>query len=132
MDLVLSPNKRRVEGVEALLERFLGDPAETGTDYVEYAPQTSPDRLEPQDLAYTLLMNSNVTGKTFRAVQQKADSVTHMLAALPKDVPLEDSTQALRDDVTDLLCAVASWPHLKVSVATKLLHKKRPRTDPRP
>jgi len=126
VDLILSPSRRRVGDVQDLLDRFLGDPTETGTAYLEYEPRTSPDRLEAEDLAYTLLMNSNVTGKTFRTLQEYGGTIADDLSALPVDVALEESRPDLRDAVADLICTVATWPHVKVSVATKLLHKKRP------
>ena len=129
MDLILSPSNRLVPNAESWLEAFLSDPRETGTAYLDYQPTSSSDSLVPEDLAYSLLMNSNVTGRTFITVWEQGSAVGPLLASLPS-IALENSTVSQREDVVNLICEIASWPHIKVSVATKLLHKKRPALIP--
>lgn len=128
-DLVLCSTNRVLVDAELLLSRFLDDPTETGTAYLDYRPTTPPDRLVPEDLAVTLLMNSFATGPTFISILKHGPEVTDLLASIP-DTPLEESTPDLRSAVVDLISAVGSWPWVKVSVATKLLHKKRPSLVP--
>ena len=60
-DLVVCPTDRVLTDADVLLDRFLADPAETGTAYLDHVLTTSADRLVPEDLAVTLLMNSNAT-----------------------------------------------------------------------
>ena len=43
----------------------------------------------------------------------------------PPLTPLEESTSQLRDLPPATIAVVASWPGFAVSVATKVLHKKR-------
>ena len=49
----------------------------------------------PEDLAVTLLMNSNVDGKTFLSVRDHVSEVNEALADLP-DTPLEEGSPELR------------------------------------
>lgn len=129
VDLILCPTDRVLADVELLLDRFLADPAETGTAYLDYVPTTSPDRLVPEDLAVTLLMNSYATGATFLSIQENAAAIEERLARLP-GTALEESSPELRERVVELVSVVARWPYVKVPVATKLLHKKRPALIP--
>jgi hypothetical protein len=46
------------------------------------------------------------------------------------DVALEDSGPADRAAVAALVAEVAGWPGFAASIATKILHKKRPRLVP--
>ena len=125
MELVLGPSDRVLPDADGLLGSFLGNPTETGTAYLDHVPSSPPNRVVPEDLAVTLLMNSYASGRTFLSVATYAHEVDPLLAALP-DTPLEESSPELRERVVDLVSAMASWPHVQVSVATKLLHKKRP------
>jgi hypothetical protein len=129
VDLVLGPSDRRLTAVEELLDQFIEDPAETGNDYLDYAPTSSPDRLVPEDLAVTLPMNSFASALTFRSIVSNGHKIADRLAALPHTA-LEESDAQVRGDLVDLIAAVACWPYIKVSVATKLLHKKRPALIP--
>ncbi len=129
MELILGPNDRRLTAVEDLLDRFLSDPSETGNDYLDYVPTSPPNRLVPEDLAVTLTMNSYASGATFRTLVRRSDEVADRLATLPA-TPLEESDAELRSAVIELVSCVGSWPYIKVSVATKLLHKKRPSLIP--
>ena len=45
-------------------------------------------------------------------------------------MPLEDSSDGDRDRVARVISQMAEWPGFAVSVATKVLHKKRPATVP--
>jgi hypothetical protein len=51
------------------------------------------------------------------------------LPALP-DKPLEQTSEAERQAVAEVAGALAKWPGFAASVATKVLHKKRPRLIP--
>lgn len=116
--------ERVLEDAEALLEGYRTD---DGIRYLNYEPSTDPDRLMPEDLAVTILINSRVAGRAFKSVQDHGEGLR--LPALP-DVPLEESSPTDRDAVADLVAEVASWDGFAASVATKILHKKRPRLIP--
>ena len=45
-------------------------------------------------------------------------------------MPLEDSSDSERDRIADTVAQMADWPGFAASVATKVLHKKRPATVP--
>ncbi len=129
MRLILGPDNRELPAADKLLERFLADPTETGNAYIEYVPRSSPDELLPEDLAVTLLVNSNASRGTFLSIWHHAPEINDLLAGLP-GTALEESDRQLRSRVVQLIGAVGSWPGIKVSVATKLLHKKRPALVP--
>ncbi len=106
-------------GVEALVDAYRTD---DGLRYLDYRPLTPPDRLVPEDLAVTILINSRVAGPAFKAVQDHGQVA---LESLP-DCALEDANEEQRQAVCDIICTVVAWPGFAASVATKVLHKKRP------
>ena len=115
---------RVLEDAEALLMRYRTD---DGLRYLDYKPATDPNRLMPEDLAVTILINSRVAGRAFKSVQDHGDSL--VLSELP-DIPLEKSTPSDRDRVADLVAQMAQWDGFAASVTTKILHKKRPNLIP--
>jgi hypothetical protein len=115
---------RVVEDAAALLVAYRDD---SGTDYLNFEPITPQDSLLPEDLAVTILINSRVGPKAFQAVQHRAHELD--LPSLPR-VPLETSSDSDRDRIADVIAQMAAWPGFAASVATKVLHKKRPATVP--
>jgi Family of unknown function (DUF6308) len=113
-----------VKDAERLLVGYRND---DGLRYLNYRPATDPDRLLPEDLAVTILINSRVGAAAFKSAQDLSPTLD--LSRLP-DVSLEDSSPADRADVAALIAQVAAWPGFAASVATKILHKKRPRLIP--
>ncbi len=126
MDLVVGAGKldRTLLDVEALLDSYRSD---DGLRYLDYRPLTPPGRMVLEDLAVAILINSRVAGTAFKAVQDHGDEVH--LDALP-DCALEDSDEGERQAVCDVICTVIAWPGFAASVATKVLHKKRPALIP--
>jgi hypothetical protein len=126
MDLVVGAGKvdRTLQDVEALVDAYRTD---DGLRYLDYQPITPPGRMVPEDLAVTILINSRVAGTAFKAVRDHGDDVR--LDALP-GCALEDSDDGDRQAVCDVICSVIAWPSFAASVATKVLHKKRPALIP--
>lgn len=116
--------ERRLDDAVELLEAYTTD---DGLRYLDYQQVSSRDTLVPDDLAVTILVNSRVNGSAFKSVQDHGASLP--LTFVPS-TPLEHSTPALRQQVAELIAEMASWPGLASSVATKVLHKKRPATIP--
>lgn len=116
--------ERRLDDAVELLHAYTTD---DGLRYLDYEPATSSDALVPDDLAVTILINSRVKGSAFKSIQDFGASLP--LASVPR-TPLEDSTPALRQQVAELTAELASWSGFAASVATKILHKKRPATIP--
>ena len=85
------------------------------------------DSLVAEDLAVTTLINSRFGIAAFRSLALHGGEVD--LRELP-DVPLERTTDEERDQVARLIATVAGWTGFAASVATKVLHKKRPRLIP--
>jgi hypothetical protein len=108
----------------ALLIAYRDD---SGASYLDFEPSTPADSLLPEDLAVTILINSRVGPRAFQAVQQRARELD--LASLPS-VPLEESSDGDRDRIADIIAQMAEWPGFAASVATKVLHKKRPAAIP--
>jgi Family of unknown function (DUF6308) len=129
MHLVLGQGncERRVSGVERLLREWREKEQDWGQLYLEYEPITPEDRLLVEDLAVTMLMNSRVVAGTATSFCRYGETVD--LASLP-DKALEETTETERNKVAELIGAVAAWPWLGASTATKTLHKKRPALIP--
>lgn len=104
----------------ALLQQYRQD---TGCYYLDYAPVTPQHLVVPEDLAVTLLVNSQVRWQAFRSLQ--IYGATIQLNVLPQK-PLEQTTQEERRQVAKVIATMAQWPGFAASVATKVLHKKRP------
>lgn len=75
----------------------------------------------------TMLINSRVAGPAAAAVLRHGTSLD--LASLA-DKPLELTTSDERDRLAELIARMTSWPWIGASLATKTLHKKRPRLIP--
>ncbi len=126
MDLILGAEhlNRILEDVEDLLVSYRTD---DGLRYLDYKPSTDPNRLMPEDLAVTILINSRARASAFKSAQDKGADL--LLETLPT-VVLERTTPAERDQVADLIAEMACWDGLAASIATKILHKKRPKLIP--
>jgi hypothetical protein len=115
---------RRLSGAENLLTAYRTD---DGLRYLNWRSRTNPDRLWPEDLAVTILINSRVGPAAFKSVQDRGDGLD--LSTLP-DMPLEETSADQRQRIAQLIAQVARWNGFAASVATKVLHKKRPRLIP--
>ncbi|MGH9089784.1 MAG: DUF6308 family protein [Acidimicrobiales bacterium] len=113
------------------IDRTLSDPdvlldayrTDDGLRYLGYRPIADPNVLVPDDLAVTILINSRVGPAAFKSIQDRGHELD--LAQVPS-TPLQESTPQVRDLVAQTIAAVTSWPGFAASVATKVLHKKRP------
>lgn len=115
---------RRLSAAERLLAAYRTD---DGLRYLNWQPSTDPDRLMPEDLAVTILINSRVGPAAFKSAQDRGAQLD--LAEL-SDRPLEETSVDTRSQVARLIADVAGWDGFAASVATKVLHKKRPRLIP--
>jgi len=125
MNLVMSFRNLPVEGVEDLLTRFDQDIG--GPEYFDHKPITCPDAVCLEDLAVTLLVNSRAGSKAALGVLKNCHEIN--LAQLP-GVSLEDTSSLQRDQVADMIATIARWTGFGASIASKMLHKKRPRLIP--
>jgi len=126
LDLIYGAGKldRRVEGVEKLLHEWRMREADWGQLYLEFQPATPKDVLLVEDLAATMLINSRVAGQAAAAVYRNGSTLD--LASWP-DKPLEQTNADERRGLAELIGTMTTWPWVGASLATKTLHKKRPR-----
>jgi hypothetical protein len=115
---------RVIPNADDLLREYRKD---MGYDYLNYKPITPADKILPEDLAVTLLMNSQVGWRAFQSLQKYGHSIE--LANLPKK-SLEDTSVEERKQIAALITKLAQFPGIAASVATKILHKKRPALIP--
>lgn len=116
--------ERVVENADDLLRAYRND---TGCFYLDYEPSTPNNILVPEDIAVTLLVNSQAKLHAFRSIQIYGNMVD--LSSLP-DKSLELTSKEEREEIAILLARIAQWPGFAVSVTTKILHKKRPNLIP--
>jgi hypothetical protein len=95
----------------------------TGGWYLDYQSIIPNDQLVPEDLAVTLLLNSQVGWRAFRSMQDHGNDIN--LNLLPAK-SLEQTTDIEQRLIAETIAAMAQWPGFAASVATKVLHKKRP------
>jgi hypothetical protein len=129
MDLIFGASKldRRVLGVEQLLRDWRVKEADFGQLYLDHQSATSPDRIFVEDIAVTMLINSRVDARQAMGIVRNAEKLD--LRVLPRKT-LAKTTADERQQVAELIAAMTSWPGFGASVATKLLHKKRPELIP--
>jgi len=118
---------RCVHGVDELLCAWREQERDLGQLYLEHKPCTPPDRLLVEDLAVTMLLNSRVAAGAATSVCRHGATVD--LGSLP-DKALEDTTDGERQATVRLIGSIARWPWFGASLATKMLHKKRPALIP--
>lgn len=111
---------RTIENADTLLRQYRQD---TGCYYLDHQPITPQNRLVPEDIAVTLLMNSQAGWRAFRSLQLYGASIE--LDSLPSK-SLEQTTPEERHQIKDVIIKMSRWPGFAASVATKVLHKKRP------
>ena len=100
---------------------------DAGYIYQNYRPITSPDKVVPEDLAVTLLVNSQVSWRAFQTLLEQGHTID--LSPVPAK-PLEQTTPEERRRIAAVIAHMAQLPGFASSVATKVLHKKRPATIP--
>ncbi|HOT36508.1 MAG TPA: DUF6308 family protein [Candidatus Latescibacteria bacterium] len=122
--LTLSPFARKINGCAAKLRCFREN---AGYAYLAYQPITPWDRLVPEDLAVTLAFNSNAGWRAFASLVAHAYEVD--LSKLPEKA-LHETTPDERERIIELISEIVKWPGFATSLATKVLHKKRPHLIP--
>lgn len=116
--------KTRRLGADELLISYRSD---DGLRYPDFQPATPPERLLPEDLAVTILINSRVGPAAFKSVQDSAHTLD---LPSPPHKPLEQTSEDERQAAAEVAGSLAKWPGFAALVATKVLHKKRPRLIP--
>lgn len=126
MNLTVGAGKidRDLANANELLVRYRTD---DGLRYLDHQPTTDADALVPEDLAVTILINSRVGPAAFKSVQDRGGLLP--LKSLPHK-SLEATDEDERDQLASMIAEMASWPGFAASVATKILHKKRPQLIP--
>jgi hypothetical protein len=129
VELIFGAGKidRRVERVEGLLRAWHEKEHDWGQRYLEYPSSTPRDRIVLEDLAVTMLINSNVSARAAISICDNGGSLD--LGSLPIKT-LEETTTDERELVAGVIGAMAAWPYFGASLATKTLHKKRPSLIP--
>lgn len=126
ISLILGAAKidRVIRNADDLLIAYRKD---IGSIYLDYQPTTLPNILIPEDIAVTLLVNSQVGWRAFRSLQEHGASFD--LTELSQK-PLEQTAPEDRRQLAAFIARLAQLPGFATSVATKVLHKKRPNLIP--
>jgi hypothetical protein len=129
MELIFGAGEvdRRVDGVKGLLRAWREKEHDWGQRYLEYVSSTPRDRVVLEDLAVTMLINSNVSARAAISICEHGDSLD--LGVLPAKA-LEETSADEREVAAGVIGAMAAWPYFGASLATKTLHKKRPSLIP--
>jgi Family of unknown function (DUF6308) len=122
MELILGAGHidRVISDVDMLLRGYRED---IGYEYLNYQPVTPANILFPEDLAVTLLVNSRATYRAFQSLQRHGQGI--QLDGLPAE-SLEQISNTQLTSLAEVISTVAQWPGFAASLATKVLHKKRP------
>jgi hypothetical protein len=115
---------RVIPNADDLLRQYRSN---TGCFYLDYRPVTPPDKIVPEDLAVTLLVNSQFGWRAFYSLMEHGSTID--LSRLPQK-PLEHTSAEERVQIAALIAQMAQLPGFAASVATKVLHKKRPELIP--
>jgi hypothetical protein len=96
-----------------------------GRFYYDHRPTTQSNRVVLEDLGVTLLLNSRVGSKAAVSIRDADFDIDDL-----PNVPLVDADSAQIDLLADKIVSLAQRSGFGASVATKLLHKKRPHLIP--
>jgi hypothetical protein len=102
--------------------RKIGD---TDYEYLKYQPNkpTRSNVLLPEDLAVTLLVSSRAGYRAFQSLRDFGQTID--LDSLPRKA-LEQISDNELSEVSKMIAKIANWKGFGASLATKVLHKKRP------
>jgi hypothetical protein len=88
------------------------------------------DELRVVEIALSTMLNSRISGNTAGVIFRKKQAVKEALAAVPPDVDLLDVEAGDElpgaDGISRAITAMCDIKRVKLSVSTKILHKKRP------
>jgi hypothetical protein len=88
--------RRKVPGVESLLRNWAEKEQEWGQLYLNYVPLTPSDHLVVEDLAVTMLLNSQVAAQAARSIYLHGDSLDlRRLPAKSLEETTDDERQAI-------------------------------------
>jgi hypothetical protein len=104
---------RQIDEAEGFLAAYRSD---DGLRYLDYQPVSYPDVLVPDDLAVTILINSRVGPAAFKSAQDHGHELA--LSKLPP-TSLEETGDAERQAVAEVVAQMASWPGFAASVAPR-------------
>ncbi|HEV2362162.1 MAG TPA: DUF6308 family protein [Acidimicrobiales bacterium] len=125
MELIALPSGCRIHDADVVASSLLAEQ----WPYYDGIPAGDPMRIEPVDILATVSLNGFVTTPArVRALHgELAAACDAHLAAIPPDADLADSGL---DAVERLLQAACQAPGVQLLVATRVLHRKRPRLIP--
>ena len=88
--------------------------------------------LRPEEIAISVLINSQISGNTARAIWKEAlESVEENLQQINPDFDLLDDEENIPwEYIQGAIGAICAVKRAKIAVATKILHKKRPKLVP--
>ena len=93
--------------------------------------QSDPDAIEPVDYAITIAMNSRATADRMKQFMELGPTLNNLLRAIPHDTTLAtDTSDDVFHAVEMLFDKACSAKGTKLSVASKVLHRKRPHLIP--
>lgn len=118
--------RHTLDDVHTLLEQYrLQVPH--GPSYYAYRPTTDPDRVTVEDLGLAVLFGERPRSQTAQTLVYAPVDVSKVPSA-----PLHETSAAGRALVVDTIMELVGRPASDIasSLATKMLHKKRPATVP--
>lgn len=125
-NLVVGANQidRIIENPVNLLGKYRKN-GDTGYEYLKYQPTipTPGNALLPEDLAVTLLVSSRAGYRAFQSLRDCGKTID--LDNLPHKA-LEQISDNELSYIAQVIAKIANWKGFGASLATKVLHKKRP------
>lgn len=130
----LTLNGQPVPNPHQLAEYYMSCQRETGADYYRYPASLLGESLGLADFALLVPMNAQPHGIAFRTFVDHLALIDASLTQVPTEISLHDDScdDAVLDLLADLIevtTSVGTSTHtswIGVSIATKLLHKRRP------
>lgn len=115
------PSRLTITDCENRLSWFV----EEEYDYYDGIPSSDPNHISPEDVIVTTAINSNLNAKKIRRVHREiSEKCDPILAKIPVDAQLisDDLDEQTIEDLFREACSVYG---ALMSVATKILHRKR-------
>ncbi len=122
---------RQLDGASArLTEKMKCAIIERGYRLYDGCPIPQDDQLTSSDVSLSISINSFVTFLDVRRFLAREEGINEMLAACDPSVCLTEAPEDMVDRIGSIIDELSTLPHIGIAKATKVLHKKRPKTIP--
>ena len=126
-DLLLPSGQRPISKPLSMLRAFFNK------EYINYdaVVVAGDSMLRPEEIALSVMVNSQISGNTARAIWDNRGEVQRNLERIDPNLSLVAGESEIPwSSIHGAIAGICKVPRAKIAVSTKILHKKRPELIP--